>query len=136
MSGAAEYNAWRGMLSRCSNRNDAYYRDYGGRGICVCDRWTESFRNFVNDMGPRPSARHSIDRIDNDGDYESVNCRWATKKEQSRNTRRNRLLSYDGKTQCLAAWAEEIGLGFTTIHARLKRGWTVEQALTRPPQSR
>ena len=87
LSDTPEYRAWRDMLSRCENPNTRYYELYGGRGISVCDRWRGSFEMFYADMGPRPSPRHSIDRIDNDGDYEPGNCRWATWTEQNANKR-------------------------------------------------
>lgn len=83
-----EYARWVGMIRRCYSANNPAYKYYGGRGIAVCARWLESFPNFVADMGPRPSAKHSIDRINNDGNYEPGNCRWATASEQARNKRR------------------------------------------------
>jgi hypothetical protein len=87
MSRTAIYNAWFGMIERCRNKKHKAYKNYGGRGITVCDRWCESVANFIADMGPRPSTRHTLDRIDNDGNYEPTNCRWATWDVQSRNKR-------------------------------------------------
>lgn len=87
MSHSKEYNTWRGMKQRCTNKKDKSFKDYGGRGIAVCERWLHSFENFITDMGLKPSLKHSIDRINNDGGYEPSNCRWATRKEQNKNKR-------------------------------------------------
>lgn len=88
MINTSEYTTWAGIKDRCNNQNNAAYKNYGGRGITVCDRWRDSFENFYEDMGPRPSDKHSIDRINNNGNYELCNCRWTTQLEQLRNTRR------------------------------------------------
>lgn len=85
MSRSAEYRIWQGILNRCLNKNVKFYRRYGGRGITVCDAWRHDFQKFYRDMGPRPSPRHSIDRINNDGNYEPANCRWATPAQQAAN---------------------------------------------------
>ncbi|MGY8988455.1 MAG: hypothetical protein ACKVG7_07840, partial [Flavobacteriales bacterium] len=109
------------------------YDGYGGRGISVCDRWRDSFENFLADMGERPSNEHSIDRKDNDGNYEPDNCRWATKKEQGRNRRSNRILTFNNKTQTLIEWSEELGISSAVIRQRIKAsGWSIEEALTTP----
>lgn len=99
LSRTVEHNAWWYMITRCGDPGRPEYPRYGGRGIKVCERWQE-FVNFLADMGPRPSPRHSIDRIDNDGNYEPSNCRWATPVQQSTNTRRNVRLTYNGITKC------------------------------------
>ena len=90
------------MKHRCLNPNAKKYADYGGRGIKICDRWLESFENFYRDMGERPSKKHSIDRIDNNGNYCPENCRWVTMKEQARNKRTNRTMLYNGKKICVS----------------------------------
>lgn len=89
MRKAPEYNSWDAMIQRCCNPNTKRYHYYGGRGITVCERWRNSFENFYADMGPKPTPKHSIDRINNDGNYEPGNCRWATQSEQNFNTRRS-----------------------------------------------
>lgn len=125
------YSVWTGMRGRCNNRNDQDYRHYGERGVRVCGRW-DSYASFETDMAPRPSLEHSIDRIDNDGDYEPANCRWATQKEQVRNTRRNRSVTIDGATRILAEWCELLNIKMHTVHARMRRGWSVHDSITRP----
>lgn len=131
-----ELFVWRDMNRRCSSSSRSDFAHYGGRGIKVCDRWRESFENFLADMGHRPSPKHSIDSIDNDGNYEPGNCRWATQKEQTRNFCRNRLITARGKTQCQAAWAEELGVSSVLINQRLdKLGWTEEEAVTVPKKT-
>lgn len=114
-----EFTCWRAMHGRCSNPRNKSYRLYGGRGVRVCERWHD-FRLFLDDMGPRPTLAHSIDRIDSNGNYEPGNCRWATPKEQSRNCRSNRMLTHGGETKTLSAWAEEHGLGVGTLAHRLR----------------
>jgi hypothetical protein len=98
------------MRRRCYVETDTSYRIYGARGITVCGRWRDSFEAFISDMGPRPSAGHSLDRIDNDGNYEPGNCRWATRSQQMRNTRQNHLLTVQGKTMTLVEAAEVAGI--------------------------
>ncbi len=127
-----EYKVWQGMRDRCLNSGADCYPRYGGRGIRICERW-DSFQNFYADMGPRPSSTHSIERKDNTGNYCPENCCWATKKDQGRNKRSNRNITYQGKTQCIAAWAEEFGVNPAMIWFRLSRGWTPEKAISTPP---
>lgn len=134
LHGTPEYHTWQSMNGRCHNPNNQSFDRYGGRGISVCDRWRYSFVNFLADMGKRPTPDHSIDRINNDGNYEPGNCHWATKSEQSRNTRSNRLLTHDGQTLTLTEWAEIKGINRTTLEGRLIRGWPVDRALTEPVQ--
>ncbi len=123
------YNTWLGLNKRCNNKNDPKYKNYGGRGIKVCKRWLHSFPNFLSDMGERPNGL-TLDRIDNDGNYEKSNCRWATSTQQKRNTRTTINLTFNGKTQCLFVWARECHLDYNCLYARLKRGWSVEKTLT------
>lgn len=117
------------MRGRCLNTKHKDYADYGGRGVTVCDRW-KTFDNFIADMGPAP-ANATVERIDNNGNYEPKNCRWATRAEQGRNKRNNRFLTYDGKTQHLTAWARDLGIAHSTLRERLERGWPVEKALSK-----
>jgi hypothetical protein len=132
MSNSQEYKAWDMMRRRCSDRTNKSYRHYGGRGISVCSEWSDSFEAFYRDMGPRPSSHLTLDRIDNNGNYEPGNCRWATYIQQARNGRHNRLLTFNGQTLCMAAWAEQIGLKLSVLKSRLHRGWTTDRALTEP----
>jgi hypothetical protein len=123
MSQSIEYRTWLRMRDRCSNPNAPHYECYGGRGIAVCERWANSFEDFYEDMGPRPSRGHSIDRIDVNGNYEPSNCRWATVEQQRRNTRANRFVQYLGKNVCIAEAAELSGIQSSTLLRRLKLGW-------------
>ena len=135
MSHTPEYEIWQGMRKRCTNPNTRAYKYYGGRGIKVCERWMDSFESFFADMGKRPSPTHSIDRIDNDKDYSPDNCRWATKTEQSRNQRRNHLLTLGGETLTLAEWAERHQQKYSVVLFRLAHGWDAWKALTTPKKT-
>jgi hypothetical protein len=126
-----EYTIWVGMMKRCFSPSEPVYPYYGGRGITVCDRWRE-FAAFLEDMGEAPSSNYSLDRIDTNGNYSPENCRWATPTEQARNTRRNRLLTYHGETLTMAEWAERLGVDRRVLFARLKAGWSTEEALSTP----
>lgn len=128
-----EYSTWKEMKRRCCNPSASYYHCYGGRGITVCQRWLESFANFLVDMGKKPSPQHSIDRIDNDGNYEPVNCRWATPIEQAQNTTHAKRITFNEETMSISAWARRIGIDDAALSSRLRRGWTLEKALTTPP---
>lgn len=129
-----EYRAWAHMMNRCVNPKDFGYRNYGGRGIQVCESW-KTFENFLKDVGLRPSPKFSIDRINNNGNYEPGNVRWATKRQQCRNRRGLHLLTYDGKTQCLSDWADEIGSERELIRSRIRSGWSAERALFTPKRN-
>lgn len=129
---APEYNVWASIKARCLNPNTANFADYGGRGIRLCEQWMD-FSKFIADMGPRPDGC-SIERRDNDGNYEPGNCFWATRTEQNRNTRRNRYLTHNGETRCITEWTELMGLKENTIRQRLFMGWDVGKAITTPPR--
>lgn len=135
LSHSPENQVWTQMIQRCTNPKNKSFKNYGGRGIKVCDRWLNSFANFYADMGPRPSDEHSIDRTNNDGNYEPGNCQWVKRKAQSRNTRGNRLLTFDGETKCLVEWAEDCGIDAGVVRARIGMGWTVAKALIVPVAS-
>jgi len=132
MTHTKEYRIWSTMIQRTRNPNDHAYHDYGGRGIKVCDRWL-LFENFFGDMGNAPGEEYSIDRINNELGYSPENCRWATRKQQCNNTRRNRLITYNGETKTLSQWAEAVGISAQVIWYRInKLGWEVEKTLTTP----
>jgi hypothetical protein len=130
---SVEYQAWADMLTRCRNPQTRQWYLYGGRGIKVCERWVgeDGFENFYSDMSPRPVGL-SIDRIDNEGDYEPGNCRWATKLEQANNTRFVHRLTYLGETLSVSEWARRTGLGVPTIFSRIRLGWPTDKVLTIP----
>jgi hypothetical protein len=132
MSDTPEFHTYMTMRARCYRSNMKQYANYGGRGIKVCDRWLASFESFYEDMGPRPTARHSLDRIDVNGDYEPGNVRWATDDVQARNKRDNRLITAFGRTQCITDWANECGLSSGVIASRIKRGWAISVAVSTP----
>ncbi len=127
-SRSPEYKTWSGMIKRCRYSCVNGFERYGGRGIHVCDRWLK-FGNFLLDMGRKPAPVYTIERIDPNGHYEPRNCKWATREEQVSNTRRNRNLTFQGKTQHLAEWSRETGIKCSTISMRLRRGWTPQKAL-------
>lgn len=127
-----EFKNWQAMVSRCVNEKNPRYEDYGGRGIAVCDRWLKSFDAFYEDMGPKPTPDHTIDRKDNDAGYDPENCRWATRSEQQRNKRTTKLYEHDGRLQCATAWAEEFGKTVKWMRSCLARGMTVAEALVTP----
>lgn len=125
-----EYRCWISMISRCHNPNHDAFHNYGGRGIIVCDRWRNSYKAFLEDMGRRPSPSHTLDRHpDTNGNYEPGNVRWATHKEQSRNKRDNLIVTINGVSRCLIEWAEVSGIGENTLRRRVQRGWPPERLL-------
>lgn len=135
MSRTPIYRLWEGIINRCRCPSDTNYSRYGGRGITVCERWYD-FANFYADMGPRPSSKHSIERRDNNGNYEPENCYWTTKLVQQRNMRSNRLMTYEGRTQCVAAWADESPVSAAVLRYRLFKGWPFADALRLPKGAR
>jgi hypothetical protein len=128
------YGIWAAMRSRCELTTHHKYPIYGGRGIKVCDRW-QAFENFLADMGERPHGT-SIDRINNDGNYEPTNCRWATNRQQSRNQRVNVMVEMDGQVLCLIEWTEKLGIPYDRTLARIEKGWDPVLALTTPRYAR
>lgn len=134
-TGTRLYEIWRNIIRRTTQPSHHSYPDYGGRGITMCPEWRESFEAFANDMGPTYRDGLSIDRIDVNGHYQPDNCRWATPTQQSRNMRRNRLVTAWGQTRTLSEWAELHEINYQTLYNRITRsGWPVERALTTPPQ--
>lgn len=131
MTESKEYFAWVHMKGRCNNPKNEKYPNYGGRGIKVCDRWESSFESFLSDMGEAPTKKHTIDRIDVNGDYCPDNCRWATFKEQSLNKTNSVRLQFRGETKTLSEWCDELDLPRPAVEARISRGWTIEKALTK-----
>jgi hypothetical protein len=124
--------AWSNMRCRCYNVSAPWYGNYGGRGIVVCTRWNESFQAFADDMGPHPGKGYSLDRIDNEGNYEPGNCRWANRLVQNRNSRHVRWITIDGETRNLRDWLLLKALHPVTYHRRVRDGMTPEEALTMP----
>lgn len=129
MRNTPEYGIWLGIKNRCYNEKTDRYKDYGGRGITVCDEWKDDFITFYNDMGPRPTAEHSIDRKDNNKGYSKENCRWATGIEQANNTSSNAYYEYDGKMQSLATWCRELQLDYNRVRQRIHNGMLFEVAI-------
>lgn len=127
------YGVYHAMKARCENVKDKRYHRYGGRGIKVCERWRNSFELFVEDMGPRPDG-YSIERSNNDGNYDPENCKWATMKEQGKNNSRNRYFEINGQIKTLSEWCAVYKIDHAVVIYRIKNGWDVEQAFTRDRQ--
>lgn len=128
--GNRTYKIWACMKARCIRKTSPDYPKWGGRGITVCKKWL-AFDGFLEDMGDAPEGM-SIDRINNDGNYEPSNCRWATRKQQNRNTSSNSILTFNGQTHCVSEWAEITGLTASAIYRRIKNGWSTTDVLTIP----
>lgn len=135
MSYSTEYTSWAAMKARCLDFKSKDYQRYGKKGITVCGRWL-IFENFLEDMGFKPTPKHSLDRIDYTGNYTPENCRWATKKEQANNRISNKLITFNGETLTISEWTTKLGLNRKTISNRLHSGWTEERALTTPLKPR
>lgn len=127
-----EYGVWCSIKSRCGLKTNPAYSDYGGRGIKMCREWEESFVSFMNDMGPKPSPKHTVERRNNGGNYEPGNCYWATRIEQNNNKRNNVRLTLDGIEKTVPEWARHVGISPGTLHTRLGNGWTAEKAVFTP----
>ena len=127
-----EWISWASMRQRCNNQKGEQYPRYGGRGITVCDRWQNSYPNFLADMGRRPTLKHSLERIDLNGPYSPENCKWATSREQARNRSNNVKLELNGVHLCARDWSERLGISEGAICKRIKAGWSVERILTTP----
>jgi hypothetical protein len=132
MKGTPTWESWRNIKYRCGNKKCPQWGRYGGRGILVCDRWKNSFKAFLEDMGTCPEGM-TIHRVDNDGNYEPGNCVWATKKTQARNRRSNKMLTIKGVTKSLIEWSECSNVNYVTILSRVNRGWCPECSMTIPP---
>ena len=123
------YRSWESMKHRCLNQNSNRYKNYGARGIVICERWLNSFSNFYEDMGDRPDGTF-LERIDNDGNYEKSNCKWASCKEQANNRRSNHRVEFKDETHTLFEWAEITGIKWGTLLYRINNGWPIEKAFT------
>lgn len=130
-SNSAEYNSWSGMKTRCSNYNRSNSHRYVGRGIKVCDRWINSFENFLADMGEKPSPLHSLDRKKNEGNYEPDNCRWALKKVQANNTSKNVFITYKNETKTVTEWAKSERLSISTLARRYRNNLPIDELFSK-----
>lgn len=139
MTGTPEHKTWAGMIKRCEDKGNASYGNYGARNVKVCPEWRDpltGFMQFYSDMGPKPALDYEIERKDVNGNYCPENCCWIPPHEQKYNTRRSHMLTYQGKTQCIALWERDSGLSQNTIHRRIIAGWPVEKILSTPARKR
>ncbi len=131
LSGTKEYIIWGGIVARCYDEKNQAYPSYGGRGILMSDEWRNSFQAFFNDMGKRPSIKHSIERIENDKGYFNGNCKWATKKEQARNRRTSKIVEINGQLKTVAEWCEIYNIKTQSVYSRIMRGASYAEAITK-----
>ena len=132
LHGTPTYMIWKGMRNRCNNINEPAYSRYGGRGITVCERWN-NYVSFLADMGERLTTKHSIDRIDNNGDYTPDNCKWSTMTEQANNTRANLNVTFNNQALTLTQWARKTGMNYDALRSRIfRKNWPIDLALTTP----
>lgn len=122
-----EYRSWLAMKSRCYYSKNIEYKNYGARGITVCEEWRNSFEKFLEDMGEKPDKSYTLDRIDNSQNYCKDNCKWSSKIEQSNNTRKNVFIEYNGEKLTLAQWSEKLGINKQTLKTRYNQGWSIEK---------
>ena len=139
------YSVWRGLRQRCNNPKHASYHNYGGRGITVCEEWDKSFQAFYDwsyangystENQKDEKLKLTIDRIDNNGNYEPSNCRWVDRKTQTRNMRTTRFITFNGQNKSVSEWCEIYGIKLQTFNTRIRNGWSIEEALTKPIGSR
>lgn len=130
MNGTPEYIAWQKIIDRCGNPNNPFWNRYGGRGITMFQPWRHSFEEFFKHIGRKPSPKHSIDRINNDGNYEPGNVRWATPLQQSRNRGGRVFVEYRGEKLCISEWSQKVGIKLGTLLKRIRNGWPIEKAMT------
>jgi hypothetical protein len=136
LSYSPEYRAWQTMRLRCTVPTNQAWKDYGGRGITVCEAWLDDPTQFYRDMGPKPSPKHELDRIDNNAGYSPANCHWVLRAENCRNRRSNHRIEHDGDSLTVSEWAERTGLSESLLQARLKLGWDVSRMLTVPARQK
>ena len=134
ISHTTEYKTWSKIKSRCLCPTDAGYKNYGGRGITICDEWIDDPYKFIEDMGEKPEPKHlyGIERIDNNKGYSKDNCKWADKKEQANNRRSNIVVEYNGVSMTIEQWANALGIAGKTLRRRYHLGWSIEKMLTTP----
>lgn len=129
LAGIPEYKIWIGIIQRCTDSNQKSFKNYGGRGITICKKWRNDFMAFYDDIGTKPTPKHTIERIDNNGNYEPSNCKWATCQENTNNKRNNHFITINNWTLTIAQWARFVGIKWETLHKRIKLGWPVEKAI-------